>query len=95
MLQGIRHGRPFQPLVTYNTWFAYGTRVDEDAMVAEIDRAASLGVELFVMDAGWYLGAGETSDFDFDAGLGIVDRRSRPLSVRASPASPTTRTASA
>ena len=70
VLQGIRHGRPFQPLVTYNTWFVYGTRVNEDAMVAEIDRAASLGVELFVMDAGWYLGAGETSDFDFDAGLG-------------------------
>jgi alpha-galactosidase len=70
VLQGIRHGRPFQPLVTYNTWFAYGTRVNEDAMVAEIDRAASLGVELVVMDAGWYLGAGETSDFDFDAGLG-------------------------
>jgi alpha-galactosidase len=70
VLQGIRHGRSFQPLVTYNTWFAYGTRVDEDSMVAEIDRAASLGVELFVMDAGWYLGAGETGDFDFDAGLG-------------------------
>ncbi len=70
VLQGIRHGRPFQPLVTYNTWFAYGTRVTEDAMVAEIDRAASLGVELFVMDAGWYLGAGETGDFDFDTGLG-------------------------
>jgi alpha-galactosidase len=70
VLQGIRHGRPFQPLVTYNTWFVYGTRVNEDAMVAEIDRAASLGVELFVLDAGWYLGAGETSDFDFDAGLG-------------------------
>ncbi len=70
VLQGIRHGRPFQPLVTYNTWFVYGTRVDEDMMVAEIDRAASLGVELFVMDAGWYLGAGETSDFDFDSGLG-------------------------
>ena len=70
VLQGIRHGRPFQPLVTYNTWFIYGTRVNEDAMVAEIDRAASLGIELFVMDAGWYLGAGETGDFDFDAGLG-------------------------
>jgi alpha-galactosidase len=70
VLQGIRHGRPFQPLVTYNTWFIYGTRLTEDAMVAEIDRAASLGVELFVMDAGWYLGAGETSDFDFDSGLG-------------------------
>ena len=70
VLQGIRRGRPFQPLVTYNTWFVYGTRVDEDSMVAEIDRAASLGIELFVMDAGWYVGAGETGDFDFDAGLG-------------------------
>ncbi len=70
VLQGIRRGRPFQPLVTYNTWFVYGTRVNEQAMVAEIDRAAALGVELFVMDAGWYLGAGETGDFDFDAGLG-------------------------
>jgi alpha-galactosidase len=70
VLHGVRHGRPFQPLVTYNTWFVYGTRVDEDAMVAEIARAATLGVELFVMDAGWYVGAGETNDFDFDAGLG-------------------------
>src|SRR4051812_22483852 len=68
--QGIRHGRPFTPLVTYNTWFVYGTRVNEDAMVAEIDRAATLGVELFVMDAGWYVGAGENGDFDFTAGLG-------------------------
>ena len=39
-------------------------------MVAEIDRAAALGVELFVLDAGWYVGAGETNDFDFDSGLG-------------------------
>jgi len=70
VLQGIRHGRPFQPLVTYNTWFVYGTQVNEDAMVAEIDRAAALGIELFVMDAGWYVGAGETGDFDFDSGLG-------------------------
>jgi alpha-galactosidase len=70
VLQGIRHGRPFQPLVTYNTWFVYGTRLTEDDMVAEMDRAATLGVELFVMDAGWYLGAGETGDFDFDSGLG-------------------------
>ncbi|HMF98161.1 MAG TPA: alpha-galactosidase, partial [Vicinamibacterales bacterium] len=67
---GIRRGRPFTPLVTYNTWFVYGTTVNEDAMVAEMDRAAALGAELFVLDAGWYVGAGETSDFDFDSGLG-------------------------
>ena len=46
ILQGIRHGRPFQPLVTYNTWFIYGTTITEDLMVAEMDRAAALGVEL-------------------------------------------------
>jgi alpha-galactosidase len=70
VLQGIRRGRPFQPLVTYNTWFTYGTAINEELIVAEIDRAASLGVELFVMDAGWYAGAGENDDFDFDSGLG-------------------------
>ena len=70
LMRGIRHGRPFQPMVTYNTWFAYGTRITEDAMVAEMDRAAALGVELFVLDAGWYVGAGETGDSDFDSGLG-------------------------
>jgi alpha-galactosidase len=70
ILNGIRHGRPFQPLVTYNTWFIYGTTITEDLMVTEMDRAAALGVELFVMDAGWYQGAGETGDFDFDSGLG-------------------------
>ena len=35
-----------------------------------MDRAAALGVELFVVDAGWYTGAGATSDFDFESGLG-------------------------
>ncbi len=70
LINGIRQGRPLRPLVTYNTWFAYGVTVTEDAMVAEMDLAASLGVELFVLDAGWYIGAGQNGDFDFDAGLG-------------------------
>ena len=74
--QGIRQGRPFTPLVTYNTWFAYGTEIGEDAMVAEIDSAAALGIELFVVDAGWYVGAGQDNRFDFGSGLGswTVDR---------------------
>ncbi len=70
VLKGLRHGRPFQPLVTYNTWFAYGTTITEELMNDEIDRAAALGVELFVVDAGWYVGAGATSDSDFESGLG-------------------------
>ena len=70
IIQGIRRGRPFQPLVTYNTWFPYGTQVNEDQMVAEIDRAASIGAELVVLDAGWYVGAGDNNDYDFESGLG-------------------------
>jgi alpha-galactosidase len=69
-IDGIRGGRPLAPLVTYNTWFAYGTGVDEAAMRAEMDSVARLGTELFVVDAGWYADAGATGLFDFDSGLG-------------------------
>ena len=72
---GIRQGRPFPALVTYNTWYAYGTRIDEQTLLNEINQTASLGIELFVVDAGWYPGAGTNGTFDFETGLGrwIVD----------------------
>jgi alpha-galactosidase len=70
VLDGIRGGRPLESLVTYNTWFAYGTEIDEPSLLAEMSRAAALGVELFVVDAGWYDGAGAAGPMDFDSGLG-------------------------
>lgn len=70
IIQGIRGGRRFRPLVTYNTWFPFGVTITEALMVTEMDRAAALGVELFVMDAGWWVGAGTNSDSDYDTGLG-------------------------
>jgi len=70
VIDGIRAGRPIVPLVTYNTWFAYGTEIDEASMRAEMTRAAALGVELFVVDAGWYAHAGADGPYDFDSGLG-------------------------
>ncbi len=70
IVQGLRGGRPFTPLVTYNTWFAYGVSIDERSMRAEMDHAAKLGTELFVIDAGWYAGVGANGPFDFDSGLG-------------------------
>ena len=70
ILNGIRHGRPLQPLVTYNTWFAYGTTINQDVLTEEWDRAAAMGVELVVIDAGWYVGAGASNDYDFESGLG-------------------------
>ena len=66
--QGIRHGRPIEAPVTYNTWFAYGTRIDEDAILDEIKHAARAGVELFMIDAGWY--AGPDGVWDYSTGLG-------------------------
>jgi alpha-galactosidase len=70
ILGGIRQGRPFQPMVTYNTWFPYGVRISEGVLTEEITRAAELGVELFVVDAGWYQGAGANGQYDFTSGLG-------------------------
>jgi alpha-galactosidase len=70
VLGAIRNGRPFTPLVTYNTWFAYGTGVDVATRTAEMDRVAALGTELFVVDAGWYVGAGGSGLFDYESGLG-------------------------
>ncbi|MGH9144631.1 MAG: hypothetical protein ACRD2I_26120, partial [Vicinamibacterales bacterium] len=49
VVEGLRQGRGFEPLVTYNSWFAYGTEIDEEAMMNEMFAAASLGVELFVV----------------------------------------------
>ena len=70
IVNSIRQGQPFTPLVTYNTWFAYGTDIDETTMRAEMDHAAALGAELFVIDAGWYTGADTDNPSDFDQGLG-------------------------
>jgi len=67
---GVRMGRPITPLITYNTWYQYGARIDEPTLLDEIDRTASLGVELFVVDAGWYTGAGALGFYDFETGLG-------------------------
>jgi alpha-galactosidase len=70
VLGGIRRGRPLVPLVTYNTWYAYGSAITEADVDAEMQRAASIGVELFVLDAGWWTGAGAQGAGDYSSGLG-------------------------
>lgn len=85
VLRGLRGGRPFDALVTYNPWFAYGVDIDEASMRSEIDGAAALGAELFVLDAGWYVGTGRGGAGDFTSGLGTweVDRARFPSGLRA------------
>jgi alpha-galactosidase len=67
---GVRKGRPFQPQVTYNTWFINGTDMNDALISEEIDKAAAAGAELFELDAGWYTGAGVNGTGDFSSGLG-------------------------
>ena len=71
IVQGIRGGVGFDPLVTYNTWFAYGTRVDAEDVREELGRMANIGAERFVLDAGWYPEGDRSDYFDFESGLGV------------------------
>jgi alpha-galactosidase len=60
----LPHPQETRP-VLYNSWEATGFDVDEAGQRKLADRAAALGVELFVMDDGWF--GGRRSD---NAGLG-------------------------
>lgn len=73
-LQRALRGRRALPPVIYNTWFAYGTEIDEATLRQEAERAAALGVEIFVVDAGWYPNAGARDDF----ATGLGDWRADP-----------------
>ncbi|MDO8836450.1 MAG: alpha-galactosidase [Vicinamibacterales bacterium] len=79
---GLRQGRPFPSLVTYNTWYAYGIKTDDETVRAEMEIAAALGVELFVLDAGWYPGGSDPSDFTTGLGTWTADTRRFPKGLR-------------
>lgn len=44
------------PWVFYNSWDAYHADIDEPLLRREAERAAALGVEVFVIDDGWFRG---------------------------------------
>ena len=79
-LAARRHGRPFPALVTYNTWFPFGTYIDDRLVREQIDGFAAVGGELFQLDAGWYPPVNAQDRYDFSAGLGswTVDRERFP-----------------
>jgi len=58
------------PWVQYNTWFAHLVDIDEEILRGEAERAARLGCEVFVIDAGWWEPSLRTSD-NFTTGLGV------------------------
>ena len=84
VVDGLRGGREFPALVSYNTWFVHGARIDESIVLREVAEAAHVGAELFQLDAGWYAGAGADGPYDFHTGLGSwkVDEERFPHGLR-------------
>ncbi|MBI3970478.1 MAG: alpha-galactosidase [Chloroflexi bacterium] len=65
----VEGGRP-QPLAAYDHWFGIEQRLDGPLLRRQVDRAAELGLEYFVVDAAWYGGASE----NFANGVGNWER---------------------
>ncbi len=56
------------PWTQYNTYYAFYHNLHEDRLRDQVDAAAALGLEVFVIDAGWYAGSPVRGDFSFGLG---------------------------
>jgi alpha-galactosidase len=83
--RGVRHGRPLRALVTYNTAYSYGIFIDEQSLRAEMELAAQMGFEQFVVDAGWWVEPDpeNSGDFVHDWGNWEVDAERFPSGLGA------------
>jgi len=59
--------RPVPP-ISYDHWFGIGCDFDEDLLRRLVDRSAEMGLEYFVLDAGWYAGCGPGGEFSRGVG---------------------------
>ncbi|MFQ5808142.1 MAG: glycoside hydrolase family 36 protein [Armatimonadota bacterium] len=59
-----------EPLIAYDHWFGIEHWLSDALLRKQVDRAAELGLEYFVVDAGWYGGASE----NFADGVGNWER---------------------
>ena len=71
------------PWTQYNTWFAYYTNLNETTLRREVDIAAELGLEVFYVDAGWYVGSPNRGDFSFGLGTWRENRDKFPNGLAA------------
>lgn len=94
--RGVRGGRPIGSYVTYNTWYSKGTFIDEGSLLAEMELASAMGLEQFVVDAGWWTGSDQQDSTNFTRqwgnwqvdpdrfpnGLGYLSDRAHELGMR-------------
>ncbi|MEO6627600.1 MAG: alpha-galactosidase, partial [Aquihabitans sp.] len=91
--QAVRDGERLRATVV-NTWEAVGFGLDPDGLAEQVDRAADLGAELFLLDDGWFgtthprdddttsLGDWGVDPRKFPAGLGPVVERTLERGMR-------------
>ncbi len=72
------HGPKLRP-VLYNSWEATEFRVDEAGQMALAEKAASIGVERFVMDDGWF---GQRKDDHAGLGDWYVNKQKFPNGLK-------------
>ena len=71
------------PWVTYNTWYNFGTNIEEAGLREEADRAAKLGIEVFYIDDGWFEGSEATGKWGMGAGNWVENRKKFPSGIAA------------
>ena len=70
------------PWIVYDFWATEAEGVQE-ALLHEVEFAAKLGIDIFNMDASWYLGSSKRGTGDWGCGLGHYtdDRQKYPLGL--------------
>lgn len=68
----ILDGRRLLPPLSYDSWFGIGCDFDEAFLRRLAERVAELGLEYFVLDAGWFAGCGP--GYAFSQGVGNWER---------------------
>lgn len=71
------------PWVQFNSWYPWNARLYQRDMEAQLDLAARLGVEVFVLDDGWFRGWFEGGGWGEGAGWWIADEAKFPEGIRA------------
>jgi len=87
----IRSVLPIQPWdslpVTYNHWYAMEEKISEELLYKEAEIAGKVGVEFFIVDAGWYGGSkpefSSVGDFSMGQGDWTEDRGKFPSGLKA------------
>ncbi len=70
------------PWVQFNSWYPWAAKLEEGQMLRQLDVAARIGVEVFVLDDGWFVGGGRPGVWGSGAGTWREDPAKFPAGLR-------------